>query len=217
MRRSIQTSMLLSLALLVPSVSSSATAATTTSTTSPFGPTSVAYIGCSNTEMSVQGYTTIMNTHRSFWPVYNTGGGSVDQWANASSTYWTEFKQMYATYKASVRAVWVNLCENFLRVPASYADVQAMFTILRTVAPGLTYYVSPINMYNPVTLCSMMGRNAQGITDTDTWANEAETAGLALRGPSMGPLGISTTLADGCHPNAAGESLLGQQLAHFFG
>ena len=93
--------------------------------------------------------------------------------------------------------------------------VQEMFAILRLRAPSATYYISPLNSYSPSNICAITGPN--GVADATNLANEAVSKGLALAGPTIGPLTSQNTVSDMCHPNTSGESLLGSQLASFFG
>ena len=61
-----------------------------------------------------------------------------------------------------------------------------------------------------------MGTLGQGETNTLQWRDQAVADGLALRGPDMGILDVNTTNGGYCHPNTAGETLLGQELFNFF-
>jgi hypothetical protein len=179
---------------------------------------SIGYIGCSNSRDSVSGYHAISSANR-MWPAYATGGGRIDLWATASSSYWTSFQGMVITY-GTPKAVWVQLCENVPLMPNTYAQVVAMLEILKSQVPTAIAYISAINGYHPAALCPSMGPLtpsglAQGNADTNAWAAQAVIDGLAQAGPSMGPL-TPTLVTDDCHPNQAGMGLLGQQLQNFF-
>ena len=178
---------------------------------------SIGYLGCSNTRDSVSGYETTAGNRNLFWnPAYfDTGGGTIEQWANSASSYWTKFGDQLRIY-GQPAVVWVQLCENYPKTQNTYTEVQQLFTILKQRVPSGAFYLSAINIYNPSTLCSFMGPNGQGETDTVKWRDQAVAAGLALRGPDMGLLTATTTTFDGCHPNTAGESLLGTELFSFF-
>ena len=191
---------------------------TSTATNTPPGLTSgsVAYVGCSNTENSVQGYYTISGNNGVLWQPYYSGGATVEQWADPASSYWSTFDDADRHYPQT-KAVWVQLCENLTKVQDTYSEVHQLFANLKQHAPNAAYYVSAINIYNPYAgLCPFMGTDGQGETDTEAWRDQAVADGLALRGPDMGLLTGATTLSDGCHPNTAGEPLLGQELFNFF-
>jgi hypothetical protein len=175
----------------------------------------VGYIGCSNSLDSVNGYAATPGKQL-MWPGYNTNGGRIDLWAQSDSPYWLAFGQM-VLQQGPPKAVWVQLCEDLLRQRDTFTEVQSMFANLRHHAPGATYYVSAINIYNPLAgLCSFMGQQGQGETDTTNWAGQAAKTGLAKQGPQMGPLTASLVVSDGCHPNQAGSTLLGKELHAFF-
>jgi len=181
---------------------------------------SIGYIGCSNTRESVSGYHAISGNKNYLWPPYNMGGGRIDLWADASSSYWMSFQGMVSTY-GKPKAVWVQLCENVPDAVNNYAQVTAMLGILKSKIPTAVVYISAINAYNPATLCPLMGPLtssglAQGNVDTNAWALQAAIDGLAQVGPVMGPLTPQLVLTDDCHPNDAGMALLGGQLKSFF-
>ena len=180
---------------------------------------SIGYIGCSNTEDAVIGYFAVQNRGL-FWAPYDTYGGVVSEWAHlANQQYWANFSEQILTY-GQPQIVWVNLCE-FAASPATFSDVQNMLSILRSYTPDAVFYISPLNSYVSGYICPLTGAN--GVQDTTNLANEAVAAGLASQGPILGPLGPAPvgnptggTLQNSCHPNTAGEILLGTQLASFF-
>jgi len=192
--------------------STSTTQFVTTSTLG--GPFDIGYIGCSNTEDSVVGYQNIVTNpnQKRFWLAYNTSAGTLDQWADANSVYWMRYQQQLATY-GQPKIVWVQICEHVAVKLTTTMLIQA-FKILRSFSPNATFYVSPLNTYSPVGLCSITGPN--GIQDATSLDKQAVSHGLALQGPIMGPLTTSTTISDNCHPNQAGEQLLGTELKVFF-
>ena len=183
-----------------------------TNSVSGSGPHSIGYVGCSNTEDAVAGYYLVPNGGL-FWQPYPTGGGSLDLWTSGSSQYWSLFDQQVQKYGQPSK-VWIEVCER-AAAPLDLAMVRQMFAILRQRAPSTTYYISPLNSYSPSNICAITGPN--GVADAASLANEAVANGLALAGPTIGPLTSQNTVSDMCHPNSAGESLLGSQLANFFG
>jgi len=191
------------------------TAMGTTSKTncvSDSGPHSIGYVGCSNTADAITGYYLVPNGGL-FWQPYPTGGGSLDLWTSGSSRYWSLFDRQVQKYGQPSK-VWIEICER-AAAPLDFAMVQEMFAILRLRAPSATYYISPLNSYSPSNICTVTGPN--GVADATNLANEAVSKGLALAGPTIGPLTSQNTVSDMCHPNTGGESLLGSQLASFFG
>jgi hypothetical protein len=176
---------------------------------------SVGYIGCSNSTTSVSGYHQITGNKNCLWPAYFTDGASIDRWADPGSLYWANYEGMIATY-GQPELVWVQLCENYSSSPVTYSQVLSMINNLKTISPNAKIYVSAINSYSPITLCSLMGPNGQGVTDTVSWRDKLVCSGLALRGPGLGPLTADNTISDHCHPNDRGILLLGNQLKQFF-
>jgi len=178
---------------------------------SSLAPHSIGYVGCSNTADAVSGYYMVTNNGL-FWRPYSTGGGSLDQWANPSSQFWVNFDAQVRQY-GQPSEVWIQICERATN-PLTYSIVQQTFSILGQHAPSASYFISPLNSYNPSNICSLTGPN--GVADATTLANEAVSNGLAAAGPVLGPLTAQNTQSDLCHPNTAGEILLGGQLASFF-
>ena len=178
---------------------------------------SIAWVGCSNSWQSVVGYHATPGNQNLFWDTarYNTGGDRVDQWAISIFPAWRLFDIQVQHY-GQPSEVWVQLCERYDTNPSTYAQVRSIFSILKNHAPNATYYLSAINIYNPTNICSFMGPSGQGETDTLAWRDQAVAEGLALRGPDMGPLDATNTNGGLCHPNDAGELLLGRELKDFF-
>jgi hypothetical protein len=180
---------------------------------------SIAYVGCSNTWDTVQAYDRYSNQSLFWsWQYYNTGGGTLDRWANLSSHYWTMYKQQLKT-QGQPQDIWFQICEFAGNVPEAFSQVQTVISNLRSLSPNAVIYVSPLNSYNPSNICGITGPN--GVSDATKNANLTVAAGLALAGPGayglpvLGPLTASTTV-DGCHPNDAGLAILGPQMASFF-
>jgi len=176
-------------------------------------PGSLGYIGCSNTEQSVAGYHSVSDKGY-FWPPYSTGGFGITAWSRPDTTAWMLFDQMVAKY-GQPKAVWVELCEQAVS-PVNFTSVRDELNILRAhTTPSAVFYISPLNLYAQGILCPATGPH--GVNDTIGFVNEAVVQGLAQRGPVLGPLATSLLQSDMCHPNSAGQTLLGNQLAGFFG
>ena len=187
----------------------------------------VGYVGCSNSANSVSGYHLVVGNKNLLWPQYDTGGGSIDKWAPSSSVYWQRYKLMVTRY-GQPTSVWVQLCEKASTTLATYTQVKNMIANLKAISPQALIYVSAINLYNPITICNMMGAGGRGVVDTVRFRERLVADGLALRGPDsvagesdgysfgLGPLTTSNTQTDHCHPNSAGMKLLGEQLQIFF-
>src|SRR5208282_1001649 len=180
----------------------------------------IGYIGCSNTQDSINGYQNVSTTpaKKLFWKPYNTIGGTMDKWAdnatnnNTGITYWAEYRQQIAAY-GQPKIVWIQICEDSL-VKITPIMVGQVLGILRTLSPNAVFYISPLNTYSPVGLCPITGPN--GVQDATRLADQAVSEGLALQGPILGPLTTQNTIIDHCHPNPTGQELLGSQLKTFF-
>jgi hypothetical protein len=182
----------------------------------------IGYVGCSNTRDSVNGYHSTKGNKNLFWPAYDTGGGTIDVWANSKSSFWALFSEQIQNH-GQPQAVWVQLCENLTKVQDTFAEVQQLLANLKVHAsnvPTAEIFISPINTYNPTAgLCTLMGPTGQGETDTNSFTLQAVGAQLASPGPVLGPLTKSLILSTDptqCHPNSQGKLLVGGQLMQFF-
>ncbi|GEM_PF-925570 len=199
---------------------------------------SIGFIGCSNTQVSVQGYNSIAGNLHLFWndPQYNTYSQTVNRWAitdgqNGSS--WPIFDAALQR-NGTPDIVWVELCEDAARPapldgPISYSLVRNELSILKQKLPNAVIYISPINTFNPPSLCPKIndtsdpqGDGPDGRGHEVAFANQAVQDGLALAGPGAGtvpPLNMvqGDSNSGGCHPNTAqGQQHIGQQMTNFF-
>lgn len=187
-------------------------------------PNSIGYVGCSNTLDAVIGYHFTPGAE-AFWPNFDINGDSIDAWSRTDwlrawfrgeRPAWRIFVNQVEAY-GRPKYVWVQLCENYAKVPDVYGQVHGILTKLRTHIPQAEIFISAINDYEPNPgLCRLMGTRGEGVTDTIKWRDQAVADGLAKRGPDMGPLTASLVVVDGCHPNKEGMLLLGRQLHAFF-
>lgn len=204
-----------------------------------FKPYTFGYVGCSNTHDTIYGYHIANGTKHLFWPFgsnsgYPIGGHTVLRWTDPSDPIWASFDQMKQTYNngKDPPVIWIQMCEN-LDPTSNYGyttfdNVKQMLTSLRAHAPTSIFYISPLQSYDPPTLCHLMGPNGEAIPHLTSLANQAVAAGLALPGPgagavpNLGPLTQQTVYSDGCHPNGfphgpgTGNVFLGTQLMNFF-
>ncbi len=176
------------------------------------GQNSIAYIGCSNTWQSVEGYHNVPGNKGLFWPYYDIGGGSVEQWASPNTEHWRRFDEVL-TSQGQPQAVWIQLCEKDTRQVEYQAIVDAIENLKAKVVTR-TFYISPLNSYTPSDICGKTG--ADGVARMTTYADTAADEGLAKRGPDLGPLTQGQTI-DNCHPTEiARVDPIGKQLISFF-
>lgn len=175
----------------------------------------VGYAGCSNTWMTWQGFLLSKPpATATYWPVYDTGGAAVGQWANLAHPIWSAWNTQVAT-RGLPNVVVFQLCENE-GDPVTYDEVVTAIENLRAADPAATVYVMAINGYTPVDLCTVLGPD--GNTDLAAFADQAAADGLAVRMPDLGPLDITTTdPAKHCHPTPwrlvpSGRVVLGAQM-----
>lgn len=173
----------------------------------------IAYVGCSNTRMTVQGYELAGGS--SFWPtpgsVYN--GGTVPRWA--AGYYWSQFGYLEAQ-GGKPAAIWLQVC--LLSTESNLdADIAAGVRVILELndrEPGVPIYVSALSSF-PDHVCKLTGAN--GPATAQKVADWLVAHGLALPGPAMPGLTIGLTRGDGCHPNPDGAALEGDALREFFG
>jgi hypothetical protein len=203
--------------------SATAEAATTTSAARTEAPPvagtvsgSVGYVGCSMSQNSVEGYQDVGGTNMwSFRAPY--GGGSVGRWHDDidgdRGRYWQGFeRELVANPDTGV--IWWNLCTVKSSPQDSFDNAVAILAEIEARIPGAEVYVSAQPLYANGHLCGLAGEG--GPEYMVALADELIGAGLALAGPTMGPLDQSET-RDGCHANAEGKTVLGNQLLDFFG
>ncbi|GEM_PF-979236 len=191
---------------------------------------SIGYIGCSSTPLTVLGYHEASGSADAFWPV--------DLSRNVSTTPSTQpvttspapsgsdqvdpFKAMIDKF-GQPRVVWVQLCNERADNPLTYTVVKNIFDKVNRLAPKAITYVSPINSYDPKTLCPRLGKDGSGYDNLVSLANQAVSDSLALPGPGLssgnvlGPLTQTMVQKDNaCYPNGDGRQTLGKQMIAFF-
>jgi hypothetical protein len=170
----------------------------------PSGP-AVGYLGCSNTEMAVQGYHDVAGTGR-FWPALPYGGGSLDQWTDPASHYWTTFSAELAV--SPVDRIWWHLC---LHPGTTLAQAQTVLGILRSKVAATPVFASAMATYASPTECTIADP-----ADSQAILTALLAAGQVQQGPLLTPLSPANT-TDGCHPDQATRDADGQSLHSFFG
>jgi hypothetical protein len=174
---------------------------------------SLAYVGCSMARNVAEGYRDAGGTR--LWPPYKTGGAVAQEWTEPNAGRWRAFDEQAAKH-GRPRAIWVQLCVYGSR-GVKYDEVTAILANARAKAqPGATIYVSGQPLYEAGWTCSLAGAAGPALTDTMAKrAGDDPALGVTYVGP-FGPLGKATT-QDGCHANAAGLAILGEQAVRIFG
>lgn len=188
------------------------------------------FVGCSNTRMSVEGYATAGG--KKFWPVPGTpySAGTVVAWATGlpANMYWTQFQSMLDANPGTTD-LWWQLCAHEADLPdALYAAAVAVRNELLRRVPGVVLHVSALNGYAAPHVCSACG--ADGPSRSADLAARLVAEGLAVAGPLMPELLSNVPIAsagvtlstndtnpDGCHPNTHGKAKLGGALLAHFG
>jgi hypothetical protein len=200
-------------------------AAATTSAPSEVGPVeplsvpadgsvfaNAAVVGCSQTRDAIFGYNEVATDERfgTSADAQYLGGGSIEAWANAGSRYWRDFDQLAGPDND---AIWLMICWHSVRsVDADVAMVEVVIDeAMRKIGRAVPVYVSGLNDWDPRSLCPRGDFPASAAL-----ADDVVAAGLAERGPDLGPLHREHT-DDGCHGNRSGNELMGHQLVEFFG
>ncbi|AUX36782.1 MULTISPECIES: SGNH/GDSL hydrolase family protein [Sorangium] len=146
---------------------------------------------------------------------YGTNGDVVQNWTNTNSASWKKFDQQVAKY-GKPTAVWVQICI-FSFNGATFDEVKKLIANAREhAAPGATIYVTGQPLYESGWTCDLAGSGGPELTDRLARQAAADATLNVIYPGSFGRLGRGTT-ADSCHPNAAGQQLLGNQAVGFFG
>lgn len=172
------------------------------------------FVGCSVTRDAVTGYDLVGGAR--LWPpeAVSYSGGSVSRWAmtvDVEAGQWRDFTAALAA-NPTTRGLWVQLCT--AGTPAD--DVESAIALLdelRARLPGVPIWVSAQPGY-VAHECGIAGPT--GPDRMQDLADELVRRGHAFTGPLLGPLTVEQTL-DGCHANADGQRLMGEQLVDFFG
>lgn len=209
-----------------PSTTTTDAATTTADITSNPEPTPavgtgpVGVVGCSNTDLSVAGYTDLSGLDR--LSTGDLGGGAPPLWGDPTEDRYAEYWATYDSRRPATGYVetWVQLCLRVSDHNGSFdADEQGWIShIVEQIHlrdPGIPVWISPINTYEGI-VCDSIGADGPAIAaEASDWAAAALTD--VFRGPDLGPLTEAEIgQRDDCHPNQSGQRLLGEQLVDFF-
>jgi hypothetical protein len=167
----------------------------------------VAFLGCSNTKLNVEGVHTV-HPGAAWWPAYNTGGGDLPEWSTETK-YWQRFDSTKAANPV-ISKVWFQMCNRNLTQTDAwvYSKAADALSLLRLrVGPDVPVYVSAIE-------ASTDDKCKNGdAARMNVIADQLVAAGLALRGPVLSALIPGVTRNEkNCHPNAQGQQIHGQEL-----
>ncbi|MDX1449509.1 MAG: hypothetical protein R3246_10665, partial [Acidimicrobiia bacterium] len=168
-------------------------------TSSPDEPTTprpgvIGYAGCSVTTNAVEGYAALGGTR--IWPRQGLySGGSIAKWARSIGTdmaLWEDFQALLSANPNTV-GIWLGLCTSGSDGTGDVAHGYATTVLdeLRRLAPGATIWVSAQPMYSDHK-CGISGAN--GPTAMAELADRLVAEGLALAGPTLGPLTFEQTI-----------------------
>ncbi len=177
----------------------------------------VGAVGCSQTRDVYSGIELIGAD--GYWhaeAVAGYGGGAIYEWENIDSKYWDLFQAGLAV-NPQTTDIWVELCvKDSGNSVASAADLAAGETIIANIealAPGTLIHVSAMNDYSGI-VCSLSGEYGPAISRSI--ADHLVDEGLALEGPTVGPLDATMVGDDSCHANDAGRTFQAEQLDAYF-
>ena len=172
----------------------------------------IAVVGCSQTRDAIFGYNALASDER-FGSDRSAGylsGGSIELWAEDFNRKWDMFGQLAGPDND---ALWIMICWHFQRsVGADVAMVEKVIDqAFDAIGGSVPVYISGLNDWDPRDICPRGDFPASA-----RLADDVVAAGLALRGPDLGPITRDQT-ADGCHGNDEGNAVMGAQLIEFFG
>ena len=181
----------------------------------------VGVVGCSNTAMAAAGYDVV--SELDFLTQGGLTGGSVGVWGNDGPARYRRYWGMYDQRRpeSGYTAAWVQLCIRTREHNGAFNStiqgwLEHIVAEIHERDPGIPIWISPVNTFADGLVCSTVGEQGPSIAaEAADWA-VAEIAGLE-RGPDLGPV-LAEHLDSGeeCHPNLAGQAVLGEQLVEFF-
>lgn len=181
-------------------------------------PVHIGFIGCSMTRNTFGGWNQYSTE---VWPVDSGtgdyGGMSIKRWADVTgqgAEAWADFEFMMARFP-NTDTVVIQVCGNKAGGSAQDHHIEAVAAELAVRHPSLDLYIGWQPEYEPGHDCHILSSSR-----STTEESIARIRDVALHGISLGlgeqdasPLGplVASTTSDGCHANASGEALLGQQ------
>ena len=185
------------------------TVPTTTTTTIVMVGQDIAGIGCSNTLQTINAYLS-QSSEDSIIGVA-AGGHTIGDWANKR-----DWDSRYLGFRPSTgyTGAWLQLCER-ASAGLTLENIETILANIWESDPGIPVWISPLNFYVDETCAVTAGNLIPNVgavfADLLTATNP-----LVHRGPDLGPLSDNQLRRDDCHPNSAGENLLGGQMVGFF-
>ena len=209
------------------STTDSSQATTTTSVSS--GPSTggvgvdgqIGVVGCSNSAMAVGGYTDISD--RDLLTEGGLTGGSLAVWGNEGPGRHDRYWGMYDDRRPpeGYAGTWFQMCIRTQEHQGSFDAteqewIRHVVDEIRERDGDIPIWISGVNSYAEGVLCPSIGPDGAAIAaEAADWA-AAELEGVE-RGPDLGPmLEEHRDPGDDCHPNGAGQAVLGAQLVLFF-
>ncbi|MGF1665244.1 MAG: hypothetical protein ACFCVC_03115 [Acidimicrobiia bacterium] len=173
----------------------------------------IAVVGCSQTRDAVHGFNAVADA-----PIFGSdqdqeylSAGTIDRWA-ANSGHWRRFATLHGG-DADIDAVWIMVCWHVRNTEPS-TSVETVERIIdraqEVIGHTVPVFVSGLNDWDPRSICPKADWVASW-----TLADQVVAAGLAERGPELGPI-TETQTTDGCHGTAEGNAVMGTQVASFF-
>jgi len=194
------------LALVVLAAVTSAVAQAASGKTTTITP--IAYIGCSNSSLAVDGYH--LDGGMRMWPAtkaYNDG--TVLNWMTPGTRYWRAFDSLNAAYPGATQ-LWFQPC-----VKSGDSPTNSILAACQIVAaaklriPGVSVFVSALSEY-----AGGYGAHID-VATSEAIRSDLVLSGAALPGPRMPLMTRSMLRSDGVHPNESGTVRLGQTLLTF--
>lgn len=179
------------------------------------GARKLGYLGCSMSQNVAEGYATLGGEH--LWPVMGAYGAQVVQnWTSDGGSPWSgsgSFDSAVQEY-GNPDAVWIMLCifSNMVTIDESKKIVD----LVRKHAPDAKIYITGQPL-NSGTSCFLAGDGGDVLTDKIAQETPMQPGYEdVIYAGTFGPLSPEQR-SDGCHANADGMRLLGEQVIEKWG
>lgn len=174
---------------------------------------SLGYVGCSMSQNVAQGYATLGG--KRLWPVMGAYGAQVVQNWKTEGGPWTAaqgFDSAVQQY-GQPTDVWIMLC--IFSNMVTLDEAKQIIALAKKHAPNAKLYITGQPL-NTGTDCNLAGNGGAALTDSIA-KQAAQDASLNVTyAGTFGPLTVAQR-SDGCHANADGQKLLGQQVIDKWG